>query len=84
MTSTTSVVRGPTTTTLRTIEKVLAEAAVPMSRYEIRKRLGFSVGAALLDEALGYMAEHELVFDEGTGGRVLWIRASAATRSRLA
>jgi len=29
------------------------------------------------------MADHEMVYDEGPGGQVLWIRTSAATRPRL-
>ncbi|MBI2078533.1 MAG: hypothetical protein HYT80_09245 [Euryarchaeota archaeon] len=77
------VTRGPTTNTLRAIEDVLRKAAAPMSRYEIRKALGERVGAPLLDEALDYMADHEMVYDEGPGGKVLWIRASSETMKRL-
>jgi len=77
------VQRGPTTTTLRAVEEVLRRTAVPMSRYEIRKKLGDRVGAPLLDEALDYMADHEMVYDEGPGGKVLWIRTSGATLARL-
>jgi len=29
------------------------------------------------------MSDHEMVYDEGPGGQVLWIRTSAATRARL-
>jgi len=77
------VARGPTTATLRAIEGVLRKAAVPVSRYQIRKDLDNRIAAPLLDEALDYMAEHEMVYDEGPGGKVLWIRASAATMERL-
>lgn len=75
--------RGPTTATLRTIEDVLRAGAVPMTRYRIRKELSNRVAAPLLDEALDYMADHEMVYDEGPGGKVLWIRTSAATLARL-
>lgn len=54
-----------------------------MSRYEIRARLGNRVSAPLLDDALDYMADHEMVYDEGAGGKVLWIRVSAETMKRL-
>lgn len=75
--------RGPTTATLRAIEDVLRAGAVPMTRYQIRKELGNRVAAPLLDEALDYMADHEMVYDEGPGGKVLWIRTSAATLAKL-
>jgi hypothetical protein len=55
-----------------------------MSRYQIRKALGDRIAAPLLDEALDYLADHEMVYDEGPGGKVLWIRASADTVRRLA
>lgn len=83
MASTQTVSRGPTTATLWAIEDVLKKAAVPVSRYQIRKELGNKVAAPLLDEALDYMAEHEMVYDQGPGGKVLWIRASAETLQRL-
>lgn len=75
--------KGPTVATLRAIEDVLREEAVPLSRYKIRKALGNRVAQPLLDEALAYMADHEMVYDEGPGGHVLWIRASAETNKRL-
>ena len=85
MASSSSVVvpKGPTVATLKAIEEVLREAAVPMTRYKIRQALGNRVAQPLLDEALRYMADHEMVFDEGPGGRVLWIHASGATHARL-
>jgi hypothetical protein len=79
----TSLAKGPTVATLRAVEDVLRAAATPMTRYAIRKALGDRVGAPALDEALSYMASHEMVYDEGAGGMVLWIRASAATLSKL-
>lgn len=78
-----SSAKGPTVSTLRAIEDVLREAAVPLSRYAIRQALGNRVGQAPLDEALAYMAAHEMVYDEGPGGKVLWIRAPSATHARL-
>lgn len=75
--------KGPTVATLRAIEDVLREEAVPLSRYKIRQVLGNRVAQPLLDEALAYMADHEMVYDEGPGGHVLWIRASAETHKRL-
>ena len=54
-----------------------------MTRYKIRQALGYRIGQPLLDEGLEYMAEHEMIYDEGPGGQVLWIRTSAATRARL-
>lgn len=77
------VVPGPTVATLEAIEAVLRRAAVPMSRYAIRQALANRVGQAPLDEALAYMAAHEMVYDEGPGGKVLWIRAPLATRAKL-
>lgn len=76
-------VRGPTTSTLRAIEVVLSNSAVPMSRYEIRKALDNGLAQPLLDDALDYMADHEMVYDEGPGGKVLWIRTSNATMKKL-
>lgn len=55
-----------------------------MSRYEIRKTLGNSIAQPMLDEALDYMADHSLVFDEGPGGKVLWIHATADAHAKLA
>ena len=75
--------RGPTIATVRAIEAVLQEAAVPMSRYQIRQALGNSVSQPTLDEALEYLAGHGLVFDEGPGGRVVWTKLPPATRTRL-
>ena len=83
MSTTQTVRRGPTTATLRAIEDVLRKAAVPLSRYQIRNELENGVAAPLLDEALDYMAEHEMVYDEGPGGKVVWIRAPAATMEKL-
>jgi len=54
-----------------------------MTRYRIRQALGNRIAQPLLDEGLKYMADHEMVYDEGPGGQVLWIRTSAATRARL-
>ena len=69
--------------TLRAIEDVLRREAVPMTRYGIRQALGNRIAQPLLDEGLAYMADHEMVYDEGPGGRVIWIGASEATRARL-
>lgn len=75
--------KGPTLATLRAIEEVLRQEAMPMTRYKIRQALGNRIAQPLLDEALEYMADHEMVYDEGPGGKVLWIRTSAATHGRL-
>ncbi len=75
--------KGPTVATLRAIEDVLRREAVPMTRYRIRQSLRNRIAQPLLDVALGYMAEHEMVYDEGPGGKVLWIRTNDATRARL-
>ena len=85
MTSSSSLTapKGPTVATLKAIEEVLRKEAVPMTRYKIRQALGHRVAQPLLDEGLDYMADHEMVYDEGPGGKVLWIRTSAATRARL-
>jgi hypothetical protein len=84
MASSSAVARGPTVATLRAVEDVLRRAAVPMSRYGIRKTLGNSIAQPMLDEALDYMADHSLVFDEGPGGKVLWIHAPADVHANLA
>ncbi len=75
--------KGPTIATLKAIEAVLRREAVPVTRYRIRQALGNRVAAPLLDEALAYMADHEMVYDEGPGGKVVWIHTSGATRGRL-
>ena len=75
--------RGPTVATLKAIEEVLRREAVPLTRYRIRHTLGNRIAQPLLDEGLAYMADHEMVYDEGPGGRVVWIRTSDATRARL-
>ena len=69
--------------TLKVIEKLLRREATPMTRYMIRQALDNRIAQPLLDEALEYMADHEMVYDEGPGGKVLWIRTSDATRARL-
>ena len=85
MTPSTSIMapKGPTVATLKAIEDVLRREAVPMTRYKIRQALGYRIAQPLLDEGLAYMADHEMVYDEGPGGKVLWIRTSDATRARL-
>ncbi|MHB1261249.1 MAG: hypothetical protein ACYC2H_05990 [Thermoplasmatota archaeon] len=75
--------KGPTLSTLRTVEEVLKAAAIPVTRYHIRKELGNSVNQTTLDEALGYLADHDLVYDEGPGGKVLWIHAAADVHAKL-
>ena len=69
--------------TLWAIEDVLRREAVPMTRYGIRQALGNRIAQSLLDQGIAYMADHEMVYDEGPSGRVIWIRASEATRARL-
>ncbi len=69
--------------TLKAIEDVLRREAVPMTRYKIRQALDYRIAQPLLDEGLEYMADHEMVYDEGSGGKVLWIHTSEATRARL-
>jgi len=69
--------------TLMAIEEVLRRERVPMSRYRIRQVLGNRISQPLLDEALDYMAEHEMVYDEGPGGQVIWIRGTNATHAKL-
>ncbi len=78
-----AVRKGPTTTTLRTIERVLRDARAPVTRYHIRKQLGNSINQTTLDEALDYLADHDLVYDEGPGGKVLWIHAPADVHAKL-
>jgi len=75
--------KGPTVATLKAIEEVLRREAMPMTRYKIRQTLGYRIAQPLLDEGLEYMADHEMVYDEGPGGKVLWIRTSNTTRARL-
>jgi hypothetical protein len=75
--------KGPTVATLKAIEDVLRREAVPMTRYKIRQALGNRIAQPLLDEGLAYLADHELVYDEGPGGNVLWIHAPATTLARL-
>ena len=81
--SASSFSNGPTISTLQAIEDVLRAEALPMTRYKIRQALANRVGAPALDEALTYMASHEMVYDEGPGGKVVWIRAPAATLTKL-
>ena len=78
-----TTLKGPTVATLKAIEEVLRREAVPMTRYKIRQALGNRIAQPLLDEGLDYLADHEMVYDEGPGGSVLWIHAPATTRSRL-
>ncbi len=75
--------RGPTVATLKAIEEVLRREAIPLTRYRIRQALGYRIAQPLLDEGLAYLADHEMVYDEGPGGRVVWIHTSDATRARL-
>jgi len=75
--------KGPTVATLRAIEDILKREAIPLTRYGIRQALGNRIAQPLLDEGLAYLADHEMIYDEGPGGRVLWIRTSDGTRARL-
>src|SRR5881397_2810807 len=61
--------KGPTVATLKAIEDVLRREAMPMTRYRIRQALGHRIGQPLLDEGLHYLADHEMVYDEGPGGK---------------
>jgi len=70
--------------TVKAIEEVLRREAVPMTQYGIRQALGNRIAQPLLDEGLEYMADHEMVYDEGPGGKVISIRTSGATRARPA
>ena len=85
MTSSTAVAapKGPTVATMRAIEEVLRRESVPMTRYRIRQALGNRIAGPLLEQALEYLAHHEMVYDEGPGGKVLWIGADSATHKRL-
>ena len=78
-----SVSKGPTLATVRAIEDVLRSQAIPLSRYKIRQALGNRVAPPLLEEALSYLADQEMVYDEGPGGLVVWIRTSATAHARL-
>jgi hypothetical protein len=85
MTSSTAVAapKGPTVATMRAIEEVLRRESVPMTRYRIRQALGNRIAGPLLEQALEYLADHEMVYDEGPGGKVLWIGTDRATHKRL-
>ena len=78
-----TALKGPTVATLKAVEEVLRREGVPMTRYRIRQALGNRIAQPLLDEGLAYLADHEMVYDEGPGGSVVWIRTSHATRARL-
>ena len=80
---TATVANGPTLASLRAIEDVLRAAREPLSRYAIRQKLGNRIAAPLLDQALAYMAEHGMVYDEGPGGEVVWIKVSPATLAKI-
>src|SRR3989441_12091299 len=71
MTPSTSMIshKGPTVATLKAIEDVLRREAMPMTRYKIRQALSYRIGQPLLDEGLEYMADHEMVYDEGPAGK---------------
>ena len=81
--TTTETVKGPTTSTLRIIEASLRAAAVPLSRYQIRQALGNRVSQPTLDAALEYLADHDMVYDEGPGGKAVWIHAPPAVHGLL-
>jgi len=78
-----TALKGPTVATLKAVEEVLRREGAPMTRYRIRQALGNRIAQPLLDEGLAYLADHEMVYDEGPGGSVVWIRTSHATRVRL-
>ncbi|MCA1819206.1 MAG: hypothetical protein LC620_04010 [Halobacteriales archaeon] len=74
------LVANPTLATVSKVQGVLEEAAEPLSRYELHKRLGGSVNYPVLDAILHYFSELKVVYDEGAGGKVLWIHAPKARK----
>lgn len=64
---------NPTLATVAKVQRVLKNAEGPVSRYQLHKRLRGTVNYPVLDAILGYFAELRVVYDEGAGGKVLWI-----------
>ena len=49
-----------------------------MSRYQLHKRLEGTVNYPVIEAVLAYFAQLKVVYDEGPGGRFLWIHNPAA------
>jgi len=71
-------IANPTLATVSKVQGVLTDAGEPLSRYELHKRLGGSVNYPVLDAILRYFTELKVVYDEGAGGKVLWIHNAKA------
>jgi uncharacterized protein len=69
---------NPTLSTLAKVQGVLEAADGPISRYQLHKRLGGAVNYPVLDAALGYFSSLKVVYDEGAGGKVLWVHNPGA------
>lgn len=69
---------NPTLATVAKVQAILEAADGPMSRYQLHKRLRGTVNYPVLEAILGYFAELKVVYDEGPGGRFLWIHNPAA------
>lgn len=64
---------NPTLATMAKVQRVLEDAAGPITRYQLHKRLEGTVNYPVLDAALGYFAALRLIVDEGPRGKVLWV-----------
>ncbi len=74
------LVANPNLATVSKVQEVLRDAGEPLSRYELHKRLGGSVNYPVLDAVLNYFAALKVVYDEGPGGKALWIHAPQARK----
>lgn len=64
---------NPTLATVAKVQQVLEKADGPLSRYAVHKLLGGTVNYPVLEAVLQYFVQLRVVYDEGAGGKLLWI-----------
>jgi len=67
---TVQILHYPTLKTVLKVENAIREAKEPITRYEIRKRLGFSVMPQTLDYIIEYLDKKGIVLDSEKG--IIW------------
>ena len=81
------LVANPTLATIAKVQRVLRDAATPISRYELHKRLGGTVNYPVLEAVLRHFAQLNVLHDDGAGGKVRWTQdpeAAGPPRARRA
>lgn len=71
---------NPTLATMNKVQGVLEAADGPLSRYALHKQLAGTVNYPVLEAILAYFVRLQVIYDEGPGGKLLWIHNPAARK----